>query len=96
MQNIQYATRSRIKNILTSEGASSVGLASASSVELAPQSCLISGILSLEQRDVLVELSVSVALFPIAPSVEFINTAFPSASLQKVDLDSNFRAVNVI
>ena len=44
----------------------------------------------------LVALSDSVILLPVAPFVEFIATAFPSASLHTIDLASSLRAVNSI
>ena len=78
----------------TSEDLSSVAFSPPSSVELAPHSCVSSGILSGEQRVLKVVLLWSVILPLISPNAAPTSVIFPSASLHKIDLDSSFRSSN--
>ena len=75
---------------LTSEDVSSVAFSPSSSFELAPHSCVSSGIFSGEQGVLEVVLPCSVILPLISPNAAPTSVMFPAASLHKINLDSSF------
>ena len=75
---------------LTSEDVSSVAFSLSFSFELAPHSCVSSGIFSGEQGVLEVVLPCSVILPLISPNAAPTSVMFPAASLHKINLDSSF------